>query len=126
MYFVISELAIIDPMYQYSLQTFTRLFNAIIYSSKKSSKLEKRLAILIDQITENVFMNVCRGLFNEHKLIFSFIMSVKIQMKSGLITNSEWMFLLKGVTFIPAEFILTENPKPDFFTDLVWRNVLYL
>lgn len=43
LYFVIADLALIDPMYQYSLEYFTRLFNRRLDKSEKSEVLENRL-----------------------------------------------------------------------------------
>ena len=39
LYFVIAELAMIDPMYQYSLEFFTRLFKRRLEQSNKSEIL---------------------------------------------------------------------------------------
>ncbi len=36
LYFVIADLAMIDPMYQYSLEFFSRLFNRRLDKSEKS------------------------------------------------------------------------------------------
>lgn len=60
MYFVVVELAEVDPMYQYSLKYFTQLFNTCIENSEKSSDLDKRLQILLTQTTITVYMNVAR------------------------------------------------------------------
>ena len=55
LYFVIADLAIIDPMYQYSLAYVKRLFNTAIEKSPQYPTLEERLAILIDKITETMY-----------------------------------------------------------------------
>jgi dynein heavy chain len=86
LYFIISELLIIDPMYQYSLTTFIRHFNDIIHSSAKSTDVDERLEILKHQTTFQIFRNVCRGLFNEHKLLFSFFLAIKIELSQETIT----------------------------------------
>jgi dynein heavy chain len=43
LYFVISELSLIDPMYQFSLTYFKKLFNVAMQESPKSSDIQKRL-----------------------------------------------------------------------------------
>lgn len=63
LFFVIKDLSIIDPMYQYSLQYIQRLFSGSMISSEPSSVLDKRLATLINNITRDVYKNVTRGLF---------------------------------------------------------------
>ena len=47
MFFVVSSLTEIDPMYQFSLQYFNSIFNMTISNSKRSTNLEKRLKILM-------------------------------------------------------------------------------
>lgn len=39
LYFVIAELSLIDPMYQYSLEFFSKLFNRRLEKSEKSKVL---------------------------------------------------------------------------------------
>jgi len=73
LYFVIADLAGIDPMYQYSLKYVKRLFNTAIEKSEKNDEIEARLETLINNITKTLYTNVSRGLFEAHKMIFSFL-----------------------------------------------------
>ncbi|XP_046391604.1 dynein axonemal heavy chain 6 [Ischnura elegans] len=124
MYFVVARLADIDPMYQYSLKYFNQLFNLVIETSEKSSDLEERLNILLDQTTLSVYTNVSRGLFEKHKLVFSFMLCCDILMNAGKLSVDYWNFLLRGP--------LSTNPdapkKPDmaFLTDGMWNAVNFL
>ena len=61
MYFVVASLAEIDPMYHYSLKYFSHIFTMCIEQSEKSSDLQRRLRILIDNITKSVFTNIARS-----------------------------------------------------------------
>ncbi len=79
LYFVIADLAMVDTMYQYSLPAFSRLYNLRMERSKRSSVLEERLQILIDDITTSFYLNVCRGLFGVHKLLYSFLIAVQVR-----------------------------------------------
>ena len=83
LYFVIADLAGIDPMYQYSLAYIKRLFNQAIEKSPKAKVLEERLSILIDNITRMIYTNVSRGLFEAHKIIFSFLIITSINRNSS-------------------------------------------
>lgn len=96
LYFVIADLALIDPMYQYSLEFFSKLFNRRLDKSEKSDNLEKRLSILIHDITESFFVNICRGLFEKDKLLYAFLNSSSILRRSGAISIDEWNFFLRG------------------------------
>lgn len=85
MYFVVADLALIDPMYQFSLRYFTQLFNVTIETSPKSKELEKRLETLLDETTKAIYTNVSRGLFEKDKLVFSFMLCAEILKLNGKI-----------------------------------------
>ena len=50
-YFVIADLATIDPMYQYSLAYYANLFNRCLADSEKSADLETRLENILTYST---------------------------------------------------------------------------
>lgn len=78
MFFCISELANIDPMYQYSLAWFLNLFVNANLKSPKSTDLNERLQTLNDYFTKSIYENVCRSLFEKDKLVISFVMCIGI------------------------------------------------
>ena len=47
LFFVVASLCEIDPMYQFSLQYFTIVFNQTLSKAQASQNLKKRLKILI-------------------------------------------------------------------------------
>ena len=125
LYFVMSDLALIDPMYQYSLSYFKRLFELCIDQSEKSDDLTTRLSNLMEFMTSSVFMNVCRGLFESHKLLYSFLICSEILKERGDIDLSEWNFLLRGGPLADSSTAL-ENCAPDVFTAVQWKELTSL
>ncbi len=64
--------------YEYSLGSFLTVFNLTLHTSKKDSMLEGRLRNVIEALTYDVYSYTCLGLFERHKLMFSFQMTIKI------------------------------------------------
>nr|KAF6446457.1 dynein axonemal heavy chain 6 [Rousettus aegyptiacus] len=109
MYFVIASLSEIDPMYQYSLKYFKQLFNTTIETSARTDDLQKRMEILLEQTLLTAYVNVSRGLFEQHKLIYSFMLCVEIMRQQGSLTDAEWNFFLRGSAGLEKE----RPPKPE-------------
>ena len=119
LYFVVSDLAGIDPMYQYSLAYITRIFNLSIEASPPQATIPARCETLIDNITRNIYSNVCRGLFESHKAIFSFLIASSIHRKANTISPIAWNFLLRG-SGIVDKAKQPKNPDSSLFSSNCW------
>lgn len=86
---MIKDLSLLDPMYQYSQQYIQKLFILAMQNTPvvKDQDPKERLNCLIDSITKTIFTNVCRGLFEKDKLIFSFLISSSINRNSGILLD---------------------------------------
>lgn len=62
-------------------------------------------------------LQVCRGLLQAHRLIFSFLICTSIQQQAQAITAAEWSFLLRGAQPLPTT---RPNPAPTVLTPAVW------
>ena len=63
LFFAISDLNFIDPMYQYSLLYFLELFISSIEKSEKSEDLDVRLTNVKDHFLLSLYTSVSRSLF---------------------------------------------------------------
>lgn len=50
--------------------------------SEKPPELADRIKVLIEDITRSFYLNICRGLFEKDKLMFSFLITTKIKLES--------------------------------------------
>eukprot|EP00912_Choanoflagellata_sp_UC4_P002386 UC4_evm3s1504 len=117
LFFCVTSLATVDPMYQYSLDWFKAIFLSSCEKSENSDDIEERIKNINDYFTFSLYSNVCRSLFEKDKLLFSFFMCVKIMMEQGKINNDEWMFLISGSALVPED---KENPAPEWMSDRTW------
>lgn len=155
LYFCVSDLSNVDPMYQYSLEWFLNIFLLGIRNSEKAGACPEQphptltcsvlpgqvwlclcdqepragvestlhiprgthhpclvVAFFSDEVMERVnninkyitfslYCNVCRSLFEKHKLMFAFLVSARILMNEGRIdmvseSPQSWMGSLQG------------------------------
>jgi dynein heavy chain, axonemal len=96
LYFCIRDLGVVDPMYQYSLQWFTGLFVTATRRGERAPLLSDRLRDLSEGFTYYVYTSVCRSLFEKDKLLFSFLMAIRVLQGSGGVDPAEWRFLITG------------------------------
>ncbi|CAG9767321.1 unnamed protein product [Ceutorhynchus assimilis] len=121
LFFCISDLANIEPMYQYSLVWFINLYNQSITNSTQSPVLEERLGYLSNYFTNSIYRNVCRSLFEKDKLIFSFVLTVGISRSQDKIDEDMWNFLITGGVALENPF---PNPAPEWLSDKSWSEVV--
>eukprot|EP00928_Gymnodinium_smaydae_P068050 TRINITY_DN5109_c0_g7_i1.p1 TRINITY_DN5109_c0_g7~~TRINITY_DN5109_c0_g7_i1.p1 ORF type:complete len:4115 (+),score=1184.64 TRINITY_DN5109_c0_g7_i1:176-12520(+) len=128
LYFVVADFANIDPMYQYSLEYFVQLFQDRLRDSEKNDDVDKRIDILINDFTRFIFLNICRGLFEDHKLLFSFLITVQILRNEvhskfigrQMVPTPEWLYFLRGTEAAKGQIEdrnEAENPAPSFLTE---------
>ena len=67
-----------------------------IRNSPPSEVIADRISNLNEYFTYLIYSNVCRSLFERHKLLFSFILTTRIMQGNGSIDPLEWRFLISG------------------------------
>nr|XP_012140860.1 PREDICTED: dynein heavy chain 1, axonemal [Megachile rotundata] len=107
LFFCLSDLQYIDTMYQYSLEWFVEIFNNSVIATEKSNEIEERVENINRKFTFSLFTNVCRSLFERHKLHFAFLVCARIQMQANLIDPTEWRHFLAG----PEPYTVRESEK---------------
>ncbi|UYV65972.1 DNAH10 [Cordylochernes scorpioides] len=122
-FFVLYDLAAINPMYQYSLSAYLRVFHFALSRSKPDPNPERRIKLFLEKLTFSVYVYGCTGIFEKHKLLFAFQLSLRLAQHEETIRQSELEFFLKGsvmvkktLEYCPFPWLPTEN----------WENIRFL
>ncbi|XP_073321620.1 dynein axonemal heavy chain 2 [Pagrus major] len=125
LFFILNDMVRIDPMYQFSLDAYINLFTLSIKKSKRSHNLEERITNLNDYHTYAVYKYACLGLFEVHKLLFSFQMYAKILEVAGKLNMDEYKFFLRGGLVLNKKGPM-DNPCTSWLAGSSWDNITEL
>ena len=87
LYFLMNDLAKIHPMYQFSLKAFRSVFLKAIDRAEQNEDLRTRIDNLLDAITFASYAYIVRGLFEEHKLIFTMQLLLQVRCSMSVATT---------------------------------------
>lgn len=123
LYFAASGLSTIMAIYEMSLDSFLGVFINALDTAKKDVVLETRISNMILAVTRHIYEYTCTGIFERHKLMFSFQMTCMILDGDGILNREELDFFLKGD--ISLEHV--SKPKPAvWLSDQGWKDLLCL
>ncbi|XP_061907302.1 dynein axonemal heavy chain 10-like isoform X2 [Entelurus aequoreus] len=123
LFFALTEMALVNSMYQYSLASYLEVFDFSLRKSPANSALPKRLNNIMNSLTYNVYNYGCTGLFEKHKLLFSFNMTIKIEQAEGRVPQEELEFFIKGNLSLEK----TSRQKTcNWLPDAGWEDIVKL
>ena len=93
----------------------------MIVSNYILDTLKERIHNINEHFTFNLYTNVCRSLFEKHKLLFAFLLTVRILMNKNKISEEEYRFFLAGGTIRPKQIV---NPAPEWISERSWGEIL--
>uniref|UniRef100_H2ZKB7 AAA+ ATPase domain-containing protein n=1 Tax=Ciona savignyi TaxID=51511 RepID=H2ZKB7_CIOSA len=115
LYFILNDLNIINPIYQFSLKAFNVVFSKAIERSEQSDDLKVRVSNLVQTTTYSVFQYTTRGLFECDKLTFT--AQVALQVSVAQINLVEMDFLLR----FPVK--MDSTSPVDFLSNYSWGGI---
>lgn len=121
LFFCITDLGNIDPMYQYSLDLFNMMYLKAIRDTEKSEDLVARLEVLQKTFTRLLYNNISRSLFEKDRVLFSFNLTLKFMEYRKELDNSELRFLITGGTGLDEK--LPPGPSATWVLEKSWAEI---
>ena len=134
LYFLVVGMTEVNNMYNTSLSQFMQLFLKSIDNAKTAPLATKRIANIIEYMSYCVYSYIQRGLFDAHRLLFTFLFTMRIAIRGGpgeipglpgpdaWLTAVEMDCILKGGAALD---INSARKKPfNWLPDMVWLNCI--
>lgn len=120
LYFTMAGLVAMSNMYEYALGSYLEVFSTAIAEAKSDRILDNRLKNLREKITQMMYDYTCLGLFEKHKLLFSFKMTTMIMEGDEELIAKEYDFYVKGNPSLEKP----EKSKPfTWISDGGWKDL---
>ena len=121
LYFASGGLSSIDAMYEVSLDTFLQQFKLAMKDTPKNELLSLRISHLIHSCTRRIYDFTCTGIFEYHKLTFSFNLTCMILRDEKKLNESLFLFFLRGNTSLNSK--AEGKPKGlEWISEKCWKD----
>ena len=122
LFFAVNDLQHVEKMYQFSLEWYTNQFIKAIEKAPVNANEEIRNSNIQTYFQTQLFKSICNSLLEKDKLLFSYLMCIKVMRQEGTISAKEVRFLATGATKVKPT-----NPNPTgedgWLTNKAWCTI---
>ena len=119
-FFAITSLSELNTMYHYSLAWFLTVFAKSVAEAQPSEDSTVRAANLEESCTPFLYKSICRSLYQEDHLAFSFLLCTRWLRVLGEMQSDELDFLIGS----DKSFGPVDNPYKHWLPDMRWRCIV--
>lgn len=120
LYFILNNMNKVNPIYQFSLKSFVIVFLRGMTMTEPEENLKKRLILLQESITYQVFIYTNRSLFERDKLMFTSLLAIQCLAQINKVSAKDLDLLLRFQEGEPLD-----SPV-SFLTSTQWGSVISL
>lgn len=89
-------------------------------------KLDKRLQSIISTLTYQIYCYGTTGMFEKHKLLYSFLITIQIELDKEIINSNQIDFFLKGNLLLDKTLTIKSKPLFNWLNYDAWHHCLFL
>nr|VZI35563.1 unnamed protein product [Spirometra erinaceieuropaei] len=124
MYFLLSEVSAVNPMYQTGLGRFLKLFDESMANSEKCAVTARRITNIIDYMTHSIWAFAVRGMYKFDRVTTTLLLTLKIDIQRKTVRQEEFTVFIQGGSALDLKMC---PPKPaKWITDVTWLNLVAL
>lgn len=94
LYFCAADFAVVDPMYQLSLKWFVEIFKTNLTAADHFPDQNQLVQSFQNSFALSFYESVSFSLFSRHKLLFSFLITARIQISEQKLPSNQLAFFL--------------------------------
>lgn len=121
LYFLIQDMAKINPMYETGLRQFLQLFDDSLIHSEKAPIAHRRIQRILKYMSSRMWKFYTRGFYKKDFTMFTLALALRIELQTKNIHREDVEIFLKGGSALGLHMC---PPKPaKWILDNVWLNI---
>lgn len=119
-FFCCQSLTIVNKTYEYSLAWYNKMYLRAVEQSEKSTFVDQRIDNIIDRLNYIIYSNVCRGLYEKDKTIFSMLLAITILRKEAKVNEAQLMYFVSPFDVVKFK---DDKSRVEWISDSIWKKI---